>query len=81
MHRKVAVFSDFSSSDFLRAALEVIPDRYSLEYYKPEELNRLDLNKYDVVIYNGKFLSPGLAQTLNSFISAGKAALIFAPSG
>ncbi len=77
---KVAVFSDFSSSDFLRAALEVIPDRYSLEYYKPEELNRLDLNKYDVVIYNGKFLSPGLAQTLNSFISAGKAALIFAPS-
>ncbi len=76
---KVAVFSAFNSMDFLKAALEVIPDRYNLDYFRQDEVNSIDINKYDVIVYNGTFVSASVANTLNSYISEGKSALIFAP--
>ncbi len=76
---KVAVFSENSDLTFLRAALEVIPDRYSLDYFRQDEVNSVDLNRYDVVLYNGAFVSTSVANTLNAYISGGKSALFFAP--
>ncbi len=75
----VAVFSDNSGLGFIRAALEVIPDRYSLNYFRQDEVNSVDLNRYDVVLYNGAFVSTSVANTLNAYVSGGKSALIFAP--